>query len=249
MSAEGAVLFARYAYPPNELGYCGPAGAREMLDPDAVAEIGRRARLFEGAWSYLELLAEAGGVDDPLDAAVVEAYWVGTDLLDRLEPAMLVTRLERAFAGQPGGTWREAHARAEAHHSFQVFEVYPWAALLLDGRPPGPAVEVLDRCRIRVGVVQQVDGETVTVRTRRLAWDGRDLDEDDAGQEQARWSVEGRALMAAPARGDLVALHWDWVCEVLTPEQARRIAVLERARRVAVGLTSEGGGVPEAVPG
>ena len=32
MSADGAVLFARYAYPPNELGYCGPAGAEQMLD-------------------------------------------------------------------------------------------------------------------------------------------------------------------------------------------------------------------------
>ena len=27
MSVQGALLFARYAYPPNELGYCGPDGA------------------------------------------------------------------------------------------------------------------------------------------------------------------------------------------------------------------------------
>ena len=33
MSAEGALAFARYAFPPNELGYCGPVGARAMLDP------------------------------------------------------------------------------------------------------------------------------------------------------------------------------------------------------------------------
>ena len=249
MSAEGAVLFARYAYPPNELGYCGPAGAREMLDPDAVAEIGRRARLFEGAWCYLEALAEAKGVADPLDAEVVEAYWVGGDLLDVLDPAALVTRLRRAFSGQPGGSWREADARAEAHHSFQVFEVYPWARLLLDGRPPGPAVEVLDRCRIRVGVVEAVHGETVTVWSSPLVWDGAGLAEGDVAKEVARWCVEGRSLMAAPAIGDLVALHWDWVSDVLTPRQARLISAREEARRLAVGLVTGGGGVPDAVPG
>ena len=240
MSAEGAVLFARYAYPPNELGYCGPDGAWEMLDPAAVSEIGRRARLFEGAWSYLELLAEAKGTDDPLDAEVVEAYWVGGDLLGLLDPGALVERLERCFAGQPGGTWREARQRAAAHHSFQVFEVYPWARLLLEGRPPGPAVEVLDRCRIRVGVVRDVAGESLTAMTRTLVWDGDDLAEGDAVLERARWSVDGRALMAPPAAGNLVALHWDWVCDVVSPEQALRMAALERARRVAVGLTIAG---------
>jgi hypothetical protein len=59
MSDAGARLFARYAYPPNELGYCGPDGAAAMLDPDRPAEIARRARQFEGAWSYLEFLAAA----------------------------------------------------------------------------------------------------------------------------------------------------------------------------------------------
>ena len=43
MSGRGAVLFARYAYPPNELGYCGPDDAAAILRPGATADIGRRA--------------------------------------------------------------------------------------------------------------------------------------------------------------------------------------------------------------
>ena len=54
--------------------------------------IERRARQFEGAWSYLEVLAESLGDDDPLSSDVVEAYWVGSELLDRVDPAALVTR-------------------------------------------------------------------------------------------------------------------------------------------------------------
>lgn len=234
MSAEGAVLFARYAYPPNELGYCGPAGAAAMLDRSAVADIEQRARQFEGAWSYLEFLAESLGGDDPLAAEVVEAYWVGSDLLDAVDAGALLERLVDRFGDQPGGSWRSAARRARAHHSFQVFEVYPWVRLLAEGRPPGPAVNVLDQCRIRVGVVEAVDGGAVSVRHRPLIWDGSTLEVGDETTGSARWSVDGRALMASPEVGDLVALHWDWVCDVLTPDQARRICRLEEHQRAAV---------------
>lgn len=237
MSATGALQFARYAYPPNELGYCGPSGAQAMLVPGAVAEIERRARQFEGAWVYLEFLAEVLGLDDPLGADVVEAYWIGSDLLDRVPPGELVERLEARFGGQLGGTWREAAARARAHHSFQVFEVYPWAGMLLAGLPAGPAVSVLDRCRIRSGVVQAVADEWVTVSSSVLEWDGERLVPGQEGLERARWSTEGLSLLAAPEPGDVVALHWDWVCDVVTSEQASRIDALETDQRAAVGLS------------
>jgi hypothetical protein len=240
VTAEGALVFARYAYPPNKLGYCGPPGADAMLGPDATAEIGRRAREFEGAWSYLELLAEHAGVADPLDADVVRAYWLGGELLDGIDPAALVARLESRFRGQLGGTWREAGLRASAHHSFQVFEVYPWGALLLEGREPGPAVQVLDRCRIRVGEVLTVQGEAVTVASRLLAWQDGSLTEAPATTETAHWSVDGTSLIDVPAVGDLVALHWHWVCEVLTPSQALEIEHRERRARAGAGLSAVG---------
>jgi hypothetical protein len=240
VSHEGAVRFARYAYPPNALGYCGPAGAEVMLEPTMTAEIVRRARQFEGAWSYLEFLAETLGDDDPLSSEVVEAYWVGGELLDRVDPGKLVTRLEQRFLGQVGGTWREASARATAHHSFQVFEVYPWVGLLKLGRAPGPAVNVLDRCRIRVGEVLAVRGEQVVVTSRPLVWDGTGLREGDRVPETARWSHAGAALIGEPRVGDLVALHWDWVCEVLAPGQVRAIEERERRQRAAVGLHASG---------
>ena len=237
MSEAGAWQFARYAYPPNELGYCGPEGARQMLVPGAVADIAHRARQFEGAWVYLEFLADVLGSDDPLSTEVVEAYWIGSDLLDRVPPDQLVERLELRFVGQSGGTWRGSADRARAHHSYQVFEVYPWAAMLRQGLPPGPAVSVLDRCRIRSGVVHEVDGEWVTVTSRVLAWDGARLTPGDPDLERARWSVDGLSLLAAPAVGDTVSLHWDWVCDLLTPDQTARLDRLETAQRAALDLS------------
>src|SRR5512141_849475 len=78
---NGAILFARYAYPPNELGYCGPPdhkalleyGSGQAFDPGLV----ELARGFAGAWPYLEFIAAQTGIRTPLDRRVVEAYWLG----------------------------------------------------------------------------------------------------------------------------------------------------------------------------
>ncbi|WP_328914284.1 MULTISPECIES: DUF6390 family protein [unclassified Streptomyces] len=239
MSAQGALLFARYAYPPNELGYCGPPDASALLRADAVAGIERRAREFEGAWCYLEFLAETAGVADPLDARVVEAYWIGNDLLDRVDSAALVERMRDRFRGQLGGTWREAGHRALAHHSFQVFDVYPWARMLRTSGNPS-ALSVLDQCRIRTGVVLGVDGESATVESRPLAWDGGAMVTGPARTERVRWSTGGRALIDGLAPGDRVALHWDWVCDVLTEAQATRVESLESHQRTALNALGVG---------
>lgn len=236
MTESGALMFARYAFPPNELGYCGPAGATAMLQPGAVDEIQRRARQFDGAWVYLELLAEALGTSDPLADEVVTAYWLGGPLLSAVPPDVLLTRLRERFVGQHGGTWADSAGRAVAHHSYQVFEVYPWAAMLRAGLPPGPAVSVLDRCRIRCGVVDAVDGEWATTTSALLVWDGTSLEPAAPSTERARWSIGGLSLMSPPVVGDVVALHWDWICDVLTPAQSALVEGLEAGRRAAVGL-------------
>jgi len=233
MSDAGALLFARYAYPPNELGYCGPAGASTLLRSDAPAKIAEQARRFEGAWSYLEFLAASAGIGDPLDETVVEAYWIGNALLDQVSPGALVGWLESRFRGQLGGTWRSAATRALAHHSFHVFEVYPWAALL--GAKAAPvALSVLDRCRIRTGLVLDINGEQASVRSRLLRWDGVALTPGPECDEIVSWSAGGRSLLAPPSPGDRVALHWDWLCDILTAEQAERLHALEDRQRSAL---------------
>ncbi len=241
MSDRGALLFARYAYPPNALGYCGPAGADEMLASDATEEIERRARRFEGAWAYLQLIAERSGITDPLDERVVEAYWLGNDLLDDVDPAWLVEQLGHLFRGQIGGSWLEASGRARPHHSFQVFEVYPWARRLKpDPAAPmnGVAVGILDRCRIRTGRVLEVRGEHALVESQPLVWDGARLRSSGPTQETAAWSVAGSALLDGLSAGDRVALHWDWVCDVISEEQVHRIEHTELEQLRGVGLVA-----------
>jgi hypothetical protein len=218
----GALRFARFAYPPNELGYCGPDASRQLLEQvEAGADDGdlrRLARGFEGAWPYLQLIAGANGIADPLDERVVEAYWVGNELLTAVTPRLMGDSLDARFRGRVGRSWSRLSAPvsdgALPHHSFHVFGVYPWVGLLREGQVDAP-LRVLDRCRIRWGEVLSTSGALAEVRFRPLTWDGRRLELGEPTVERAVLSTDDHSLAGPIGPGDWVALHWDWVCERL----------------------------------
>ena len=226
VAGSGATLFARFAYPPNVLGFCGPPDHQSVLEHAATGLVDggllQLARQFTGAWPYLELLAGAARVADPLDPAVVEAYWVGSDLLDTVTLADLGGSLDGRFRRRLGTEWGPlaelVSAGARPHHNFHVFGVYPWVGLLRSGSVDKP-LRVLDRCRVRWGLVVGSAGPgRLLVRSRPLVWDGARLSLGVASAEEATVSTEGQALTRA-APGDWVALHWDWVCHRLSTRQ------------------------------
>ncbi len=150
-----------------------------------------------------------------------------------------------AFRGQLGGTWRDGRGRALAHHSFQVFEVYPWAALLhpaATGRARGVRARPLP------------DPDRRGARRRRRVRD-RDVAPAALGRRGALRAGEPGARAGAlvgrrpepastgPAAGDRVALHWDWVCETITPDQGRWIEGAERRQLAVLGLAGSTGRV------
>ncbi len=212
----GRELFACYAFPPNELGYCGPADTTQ-------AELASHAKEFDGAWPYLQAIADAAGIADPLDDSVVQNYWVGGPLLDKVDPDELLTRLRSAFTGQVTGMLDDLMpGNALAHHSFHVFVVYPWVRFL--HREPATPVRVMQACRIRWGTVESVDDEHVVISSPPLTFDGETLGLGDARQERVRWRKDNTSLAPAPKHGDLVAAHWDWVCATLTESERTALA-------------------------
>jgi len=223
----GPLLFARYAYPPNALGYCGPGDSDGFLglatEGVDVRSLSRLAAQFEGAWPYLQLIAGCNGIAEPLDPRVVEAYWTGNELVTRVPTSALVTSLDDRFERRAGPHLGHAVSAAPGgvpQHSFHVFAVYPWLGLLRAGRD-GPPLEVLDRCRIRWGRVEAVTGDLATVRSRRLCFDGSRLTLGPEQAEEARCSFDGQALTTDLRPGDTVSLHWDWVCDRLSPVSLR----------------------------
>ncbi len=235
-------MFARYAYPPNELGYCGPPSAIPYDARFTGESAVRLARRFAGAWCYLQTIAFATGYANPLDRAIVEAYWLGGPLLEQVDGELFAKALSEQFRGQHGARMAGlADGTARAHHGFHVFEVYPWSGML--EHTEGPALTILDNCRIRWGTVIGLDGDRASVLSKPLCWDGAHLHLGQERVERPRWRQWESALVAGLAEGDEVALHWDWVCDRLGPEQleALRDGTEAQLRRTSRAIAAQDG--------
>ena len=257
----GPVLFARYAFGPNRLGLCGPEDWRSLLELGAAAlgseetgtvapseklslEIDRGLRDlaagFEGAYPYLELIASANGIEDPLDLRVVDAYWIGNALSDHVDPVLMTRSIDERFRAQlPADTWKWLQGKPEAGarptHAFHVFDVFPMMGTQRRGSV-ADAVGLMDTCRIRWGRVQEVTGDSLVVNAVPLGLvEGKLALVEPKVQTVRRW-LDGAGFVPDVEPGDIVSLHWDWACEVLSPSrldalQRRTVHQLELANQ------------------
>jgi hypothetical protein len=240
----GALLFSRYAYPPNALGLCGADAPRTLLEygdaGESDAGLAELARTFEGAWPYLTLIAESNRIEDPLDPRVVGAYWVGNDLLARVPPARLARHVRDRFRGRLGSAAERVPdviaAGAVPHHCFHVFALYPWLGLLRSGIVDEP-LRVLDQCRTTPALVLAVEGESADVLAEPLLWSDGRLRLGKPELRSVRWRDGGRAFVH-PQPGELVSLHWDFVCDVLSAAAANRLSGVTRRVLAAVNAGS-----------
>jgi len=227
---SGLQTFVRYAYPPNLRGFCGPddAAALRQYGTSGVVDAGlsELARAFTGPWPYLSMMAASAGIADPFDARVVEAYWVGNDLIHGVDLATFGNRIESEFKSRAGAGWghmaESIPAGALPHHSFHVFGVYPWVGLLVQTER-GEPLEILERCRIRWGRVVTTSGDTVVVRSRPLGYSGGRLSLGSVRLETVNQAVDGEGFIDPLQPGEWVSLHWDWVCERLDERQLQNL--------------------------
>jgi hypothetical protein len=232
---SGPILFARYAYPPNRLGLCGPDDAPALI-ASATDGAEREARTlalgFEGAFPYLRLIAEENGIADPLDRRVVEAYWLGGPIAARVGARALHRNIADRFrrrADRRAWRWLEdaVDLGSVPIHAFHVLEVFPRIGLMRGG-DGGPLLAALDACRIRSGRVLAAAGTDLVVEARGLELVDGGLALGPPAVETVRGWVGGRGLLDGVTAGDAVSLHWGWACERLTPDRAERLAAWTR---------------------
>jgi poly-beta-hydroxybutyrate-responsive repressor len=226
-SRAGMVRFIHYSFMPNRLGYCGPDqnsllfqyGIAGEADPGLPPVLTK----FLGPLPYLRTIASAAGIADIFDDRVVEAYWIGNSLLDRINARELDTTLRARFAKELSPKLMEMVAGkvpqgARPHHSFHVFDV--WRQV---GRLEGNVLATMDNCRISWGRVKSIDGAAVVVdRQPLLMQEGKLV----LGPPQVTPVVrlfDGHGFVSELEPGDAVSLHWGWVCERITPDQVRSL--------------------------
>jgi hypothetical protein len=232
--APGPIRFARYAFGPNSLGYCGPDEAGELFAQATVGRDERKLRElaagFEGAFPYLQLIARSNGLADPLDAGVVEAYWLGGARAGAVRPRALGNSLDDRFRRRIArDRWRWLAAAADAgaapNHAFHVLDVFPKVGLMRTGEIDR-VIETMDRCRVRWGRILERDGDALVVSAVPLVLDGGRLALGSPRVERVRGWLDGAGFVEDAEPGDVVSIHWDWACERL---DQGRLAALRRA--------------------
>ena len=238
-SLAGTLRFARYAFMPNKLTYCGGDDNRALFDYTVAGVtdggLNQLLRRFTGALPYLQLIARANEIQDPFDPRVVEAYWIGNELLDRVEVRQLYDQLLERFGKQLQGRTRDlvlgkAPAGARPHHSFHVLDVHSRVGELEN------SLATMDSCRVSWGKVISAEGAELVVDRQPLGLVERKLTLLPAQKTRVVRQLEGHGFADSAGPGDWVALHWGWVCEPLS-DSAR--AALERYTNYHLTLANQ----------
>lgn len=223
---DGLLLFARYAFMPNRLGFCGGPSERGLFEACVEAqsspELRDWAKQFEGAYPYLALIARANGLPDPLDYRVVEAYWLGNELLAGASMAPFYDSLRERFAARLSAKTLEwvlgkVPAGGEPFHAFHVLEVCRRTGALAE------SLETLDNCRISWGQVQAVDNGHLCVAVQPIVFAGGRLALGAAEIRRVMRHVDGRGFVEDAQPGDWVSIHWGWACDRLAPRQLNNL--------------------------
>jgi hypothetical protein len=239
VAGRGALLAAQYAFPPNRLELCGPPETAAMLDYLAEQTTDRGLeeilRRFAGAFPYLHFIAASNGIADPFDRRVVEAYWIGNDLLNGVRMSDFFRHLDERFQTRSPKKLFEmllgqVPEGARPHHNFHVFAI-PLRTGHVDA---GHTLETLDACRISWGAVTAVLADELLVSRRPLVLDGDLLALGAPEVRAVRWRSGGKAFSPA-APGDTVAIHWGCGCGRLSDAQRR---ALERETLFHLGLVN-----------
>lgn len=218
---------AAYAMKPNELGRCGPGGVHETLfrfvkNPAEFKEEEIRSILekFEVAMPYYCLIARANDLD-PFDSKVVEAYWLGNELLDRVDEEDV--RAAIVDDAEKNGWDRERIAllfnairlkKAKPLHALSVLYFFLFGQTELSSA----IKERIDSCRVNAGRVVEA-GKALRVRYRPLSFGpGRGV----SFSEEAEKKI-ARGFLEETKPGDLVSFHLDSGIEIIAEKQGENL--------------------------
>jgi hypothetical protein len=225
---DGVARCARYGFGPNKLHLCGPDANREVLSyiQAGASDPGLERLLtgFKTLYPYLKQIASANRIPDPFDDRVVEAYWIGNELLETISPKIFFRHLAETLGLKKRydpksfeQLVKKLPKGARMHHSFHVLNAYQ--------RTGHDAVwhnlESMDACRVSWGEVVRVDGPKVILKRRPLALNGHQLELGEAVEYTASRQLDAAPEFDELTPGQIVTLHWHKLCEVISDRQAR----------------------------
>ncbi|MFC1612528.1 DUF6390 family protein [Patescibacteria group bacterium] len=224
---ENSILTcARYAYRPNKLNYCGPDQNRELFEYIKAGEddggLEENLQKFETLFPYLKHIAYTNKKEDIFDGKIVNAYWIGNNLLKNTGNARLYyyltdnLELKKKLARKEIENLSEKILKgANAHHSFHVFNIWKRT-----GHIENPhTLYTMDECRIGWGKVKGIENEIINVLYRPLVFENNKLKFGEIKSKKIFYELCDRKIKA----GDWISFHWSSFCDVLNEEDVAQL--------------------------
>ena len=229
MTREGVLLHAKHALMPNNLGYCGPDENGKILEhlhsSSSSDELLSTLQGFEAAYPFVRMIAKSNG-RKPFDYEVTEAYWIGNELLEHVEPAEFFEFAHQGPAARmtyegAKELFRGLGPRAKPHHTFYVLGMY--SRTKGDPTVDQKLLQLMDSCRISWGKVISVDEKTLLVERSPLSMEDGRLGLDKTEKKEVAYDREIPPFETI-RKGDWVSLHWNFASEKLKRYQVRNLS-------------------------
>lgn len=227
---DGVLRCSRYAFGPNRLHFCGPDANREIWDyvNDGYTDFGLQKLLrgFETLYPYLDRIARSNSIADPFDPRVVEAYWIGNSLLDKVDKRTLHQyfiddlHLKDKMSLPVFRTLEERIGRGILpNHNYHVINVpKKMGHAGMDVTP-----DFMDSCRVSWGKVTAVSGPKITVTYEPIIEQNDILSLGAPVEKIITRRLEADYDIEMLKSGQYITMHWDIPCEVLTEDIVRKL--------------------------
>lgn len=216
---------------PNKLKYCGSDRNRELFEycAEKKTDLGLIGLLqkFETMYPYLRLIAYENDIPDPLDRRVVEAYWVGNELLENVSMKQLYRWLLEEQGLKKKFTRKDLELivgkipqGAKVHHSFHVLNIWfknkKWSKVV-------NVLETMNNCMISWGKIKEIwDLSFIVERTPLVLKEGK-LSLGSPLKTEILRKFEDKGFTENARVNNYVSIHWGWACDVLTPYQLQNL--------------------------
>ena len=212
-----------YSYPPHKLGFCGPLRQAQGLRPKKITR--HFLDEFEGVRSYCHLIAKKNKIKNPYSYKVLEAYWMGNKLLEKVKKKDLQEMIREDFVGlgkltkaRAESLAKKVSSKAVSHHSFHVLHIGSVTGTInIKGK-------LKDLCRIGWGEVEFVGGPpSLKLRRVKIKVKYQPLVKNKLGKEKVKEIVWNKKLVPKVKKGDWVAFHWNTVVDVLSKKDVENL--------------------------
>lgn len=241
-NSQGILRCARYAFMPNKLSFCGPDKNRDLFHYCQGQEIDQGLNLilreFQTLYPYLKMIAQANQIKDAFDQRIIEAYWIGNELLENIDKSRLYSHLldeqqlkKKLNKKLLNKVIDKIPLGAKPHHSFHVLNVWKRTGNL----DVFHTLNSMDLCRISWGKIKKVDQSNLEVEYQPLTLEHDRLKLGSLAKQKVLYKINDSAFIKSPKLGQTISFHWGFACEVLNDQQ---IASLKKYTQESIELVN-----------